>query len=275
MTRKSKIKTTLDTLFTGGKVAPSIVKKEPEKKQETGISVEQSAKEQSTPTSRKAVSVKDPVIIPVKPAAVEPASEMTSEKPKAEMNKIIESPTAQPEGNKPFESKVDTPAEQALRIAAEIDNANLSGSDDDEHLVIFSLGNELYGVTIHSVESIIKMQAITEVPRTEDYVLGVTNLRGTVVPVLDLRRRFNMTNIENTVHTRIIIINSDSAKVGIVVDEVTEVLKISQKTIQPPPPMSTTIESAYINGIARINDSLVILLDLEKILQSSSRKFSR
>jgi len=127
-------------------------------------------------------------------------------------------------------------------------------------------------VTIHAVESIIKLQAITEVPRTAAFILGVTNLRGTVVPVVDLRKRFNLTSNENTPNTRIVIVNAEVGKVGIVVDEVTEVLKVPREAVQPPPPMSTTIESAFINGIARIADKLVILLDLEKVLASSTKQ---
>jgi purine-binding chemotaxis protein CheW len=95
------------------------------------------------------------------------------------------------------------------------------------------------------------------------------------VPVLDLRKRFNLPSSDNTSNTRIVIINAEGAKVGIVVDEVTEVLKVGRNSIQPPPPMSTTVESAFINGIARINDRLVILLDLEKVLAASSRQFNR
>jgi purine-binding chemotaxis protein CheW len=110
------------------------------------------------------------------------------------------------------------------------------------------------------------------VPKTTAFILGVTNLRGTVVPVLDLRIRFNLPLNENTANTRIVIVNSEGSKVGIVVDEVTEVLKVSRNTIQPPPPLSTTIESSFINGIARLDDRLVILLDLEKVLTSSSRQ---
>ncbi len=187
-------------------------------------------------------------------------------------------PQSKPEEIKPpamVLEKKKSPVEQIQASDREKNQAAVSRGGEEEHLVIFTLGKELYGVTIHSVESIIKLQAITEVPRTASYILGVTNLRGTVVPVLDLRKRFNLLSSENSSNTRIVIVNAEGAKVGIVVDEVTEVLKVSRDAIQPPPPMSTTIESAFINGIARINDRLVILLDLEKVLASSIHQPSR
>ncbi|NMB53292.1 MAG: purine-binding chemotaxis protein CheW [Leptolinea sp.] len=191
------------------------------------------------------------------------------EKNPVPQNNLSENATGLPAAEK---KKIE---EEVQKITREIDLSEQTLSGDEEHLVIFSLDREHYGVNIHAVESIIKLQAITEVPRSASFILGVTNLRGTVVPVLDLRKRFNMCACENTTNSRIIIVNAEGSKVGILVDEVAEVLKVARESIQPPPPMSTTIDSAFINGIARIGDRLVILLDLEKVLISSSRQHNR
>jgi purine-binding chemotaxis protein CheW len=286
MNKKSKIKSTLDSLFTGGKVSSG---EEIKKVSEPEIQVE----------SPKPPSVEKSAAIPKKePAEVKPQQEtekiLQTQVPVVEIKnntgavlekeKVMEpavqpsSPMPEPVVPKPqllTQEKNSTETEIVQRIANEIDLAAVATDGDEEHLVIFTLGKELYGVTIHAVESIIKLQSITQVPRTAAFILGVTNLRGTVVPVLDLRRRFNLPDCENTTNTRIVIVNAEGSKVGIVVDEVTEVLKVSRNAIQPPPPMSTTIESAFINGIARINDRLVILLDLEKVLASSIRQHNR
>lgn len=145
----------------------------------------------------------------------------------------------------------------------------------EQQLVVFELGNEHYGVDIGAVESIIKMQAITVVPKAPRFVEGVTNLRGSVLPVMDLRKRFNLDarNQENANKTRderrIVVISMDGAKVGMVVDAVSEVIRIPQETIEPAPPMVTTVHSAFITGIAKVGERLVILLDLGKVLSSA------
>ncbi len=287
MNKKSRIKSTLDSLFTGGKISPD---EEKDSRQSTPKETEPASEipGQNIPAKKSL----EPTSPPSGPVKVEPDIKVTppagnGEPPKEELRKEVKTETgagaqekseAKPIETKPTRSVTEnkkTDADRVQQLADAIDQAQISLDDDDEHLVIFTLGKELYGVTIHDVESIIKLQAITQVPRTAGFILGVTNLRGTVVPVLDLRRRFNLESCEDTSSTRIVIINTEGAKVGIVVDEVTEVLKVSRKSIQPPPPMSTTIESAFINGIARINERLVILLDLEKVLASSSHHHNR
>jgi purine-binding chemotaxis protein CheW len=304
MNKKSRIKTTLDSLFTGGKLPaeektpapvtkPSVDKKSaaPRKKEPVAkpaakipqAIIEPAKVEEPQKVLEPVKPVKPVPVKPVEPIAI-PAPMETTVKDDQPALKSVEVPvaatipqpvlTAKPIQS-PVQEKKTMDEEKVLDIARTIDQAADSLSQDEEHLVIFSLGRELYGVTIHAVESIIKLQAITQVPRTAGFILGVTNLRGTVVPVLDLRIRFNLPLNENTANTRIVIVNSEGSKVGIVVDEVTEVLKVSRTTIQPPPPLSTTIESSFINGIASIDNRLVILLDLEKVLASSSRQHNR
>jgi purine-binding chemotaxis protein CheW len=279
MNKKSRIKTTLDSLFTGGRIEQETPKVTEEKKTSvlkpsTVVEKKVTIQKVKTPTEPKKVELNHEVNIDE--VEKEPARVIPDEQTKPMVTEVIpqpQKPDDKEQTQSTLQSELDKPNLIEKPPEKEMTKNNLA--DEDEHLVIFTLGQELYGVTIHSVESIIKIQAITEVPRTAAFVLGVTNLRGTVVPVLDLRKRFNLEFSETTPNTRIIIVNAEGSKVGIVVDEVTEVLKVPQNSIQPPPPMSTTIESAFISGIARINNRLVILLDLEKVLASSVRQFSR
>jgi purine-binding chemotaxis protein CheW len=136
----------------------------------------------------------------------------------------------------------------------------------EEQLVVFELGNEYYGLDISAVEGIIKIQAITSMPRAPEFVEGVTNLRGMVVPVIDLRKRFGLPVLDNTSDTRIVIVNLGKTKVGMVVDGVSEVLRVPEEAIQPTPPIVTSVDTAFIRGIAKLNERLVTLLDLKKVL---------
>ena len=138
----------------------------------------------------------------------------------------------------------------------------------EQQLVVFDLANEHYGVNIAAVESIIKLQAITVVPHAPRFVEGVTNLRGKVLPVIDLRKRFGLAASAPTKDSRIIVIEVRSSTVGVVVDGVSEVLRVNTETIEPPSPLVTTTESAFITGIAKIGERLVILLDLGRVLST-------
>jgi purine-binding chemotaxis protein CheW len=138
-------------------------------------------------------------------------------------------------------------------------------------LVIFELGSENYGVDIAAVEGIIKMQEITRLPHAPSFVEGITNLRGAVVPVVDLRKRFGLTAQEATRDTRIVVANIGATKVGLVVDAVTQVIRVAEDKIEPPPQMSVTINSAFIKNIAKLDQQLVILLDLARVLSTEEK----
>ncbi len=142
----------------------------------------------------------------------------------------------------------------------------------EQQVVVFELANELYGVNIAAVESIIKMQVITQLPHTPPYVKGVTNLRGSVLPVLDLRIRFALEAQEDTRQTRIMIVTMGSIKAGIIVDGVSEVLRISEESIEPLPPMLNSVDSTFLKGIARLENRLIILLDLSRVLNLNEQK---
>ena len=139
----------------------------------------------------------------------------------------------------------------------------------ENQVVVFELGSEDFGVSISSVESIIKMQAITKMPHSPSFVEGVTNLRGKVLPVVDLRRRFGLSPKEIDKNSRIIIINVNGIEVGMIVDGVSEVLTIPEQSVEPTPPIAMSIDSSFITGIAKIDQRLVILLDLGRVLSGS------
>jgi len=137
---------------------------------------------------------------------------------------------------------------------------------EEEQLVVFGLASELYGVEIGRVQEIIRMQVITEVPRAPQFVEGVINLRGGIIPVVDLRKRFGMGDEAHDKDTRIVVVEMGGQRVGLVVDRVSEVLRVPKSDIEPPSALVTTVDSAYLRAIAKLEDRLVILLDLDRVL---------
>lgn len=139
---------------------------------------------------------------------------------------------------------------------------------DDEllQLVTFSIGEEEFGVNILKVQEINRTMEITKVPRAPDFVEGVINLRGKVIPIIDLRSRFGLASKPEDKDTRIIVIEINSVIVGFVVDAVSEVLRIPASTVEPPPPVVAGVESDYISAVGKLKDRLLIMLDLDKIL---------
>ncbi|GAB7078464.1 chemotaxis protein CheW [Megalodesulfovibrio paquesii] len=138
-------------------------------------------------------------------------------------------------------------------------------------LVTFSIGDEEFGVDILKVQEIIRTMEITKVPRAPEFVEGVINLRGKVIPILDLRKRFGLSSREHDKHTRIIVIEINNMIVGFVVDSVSEVLRIPASTVEPPPPVVAGLESEYISGVGKLEDRLLILLDLDRLLSREEK----
>ena len=132
-------------------------------------------------------------------------------------------------------------------------------------VVLCQLGDECYGLDIGSVYEIIRFQASTAVPTAPGFVDGVINLRGRIIPVMDLSSRFGMHRAETTKSTRIIVAGTAGMRVGLVVDAVTEVLMLSGDAVEATPYVVTGHDSAYIRGIAKLTDQLVILLDLNAL----------
>lgn len=132
-------------------------------------------------------------------------------------------------------------------------------------LVTFILGNEEFGVDIFKVREINKMMNITKVPNAPVFVEGVVNLRGKVTPIIDLRTRLGVNTGHNTEKTSIVVVELSQMVVGLIVDEVKEVLRISSDITEPPPSVVAGIDSEFITSVAKLEDRLLLLLDLNKI----------
>ncbi len=133
-------------------------------------------------------------------------------------------------------------------------------------LVVFDLASEFYGVDIGDVREIIRMQTVTRVPGAPPYVEGIINLRGQVIPVVDLRKRLDLVVSEQTNESRIVWVTIHGQDVGVIVDAVTEVLRIPLSSIEPPSSMVSSVDSDYLRGIAKLESRLIILLDMSKVL---------
>ncbi|MDE5831480.1 MAG: chemotaxis protein CheW [Desulfovibrio sp.] len=140
--------------------------------------------------------------------------------------------------------------------------------DDLIQLVTFRIGEEEFGVDILAVQEIIRLMQITMVPRAPEFIEGVINLRGKVIPVINMRRRFNKAQVEPDNSTRIVVMELDQKIVGFLVDGVSEVLRIPESTVEDPPPVVAGIGSEYIRGIGKLDNRLLILLNLNQLLGS-------
>ncbi len=143
----------------------------------------------------------------------------------------------------------------------------------DFQIVTFFLSQEEFGVDILLVQEIIRPSPVTEVPNTPQFVEGVINLRGKVVPVIDLRKRLNIPATEADKETRIIIIDLEKRVTGFVVDSVSKVMTVPAGSVQSAPDMIMSgVEGEYITGVSRIDDRLIILLDFSKILTAGEQQ---
>jgi purine-binding chemotaxis protein CheW len=132
----------------------------------------------------------------------------------------------------------------------------------------FFLAGEEYGIEILSVHEIIGMMPITSVPGTPDYILGIVNLRGKIIPIIDLRRKFGMEAKARTAETCIIVVNVQGVEVGIVVDRVSEVLNIAAGEIEPPPSFGKDVNTDYILGIGKSQSKVKILLNIDRVISA-------
>ena len=143
------------------------------------------------------------------------------------------------------------------------------GGEETLQLVSFNLGKEEFAVDILKIQEINRMVDITGVPNSPDFVEGVINLRGKVIPVVDLRKRFGLSEEVKGKDTRIVVMDISRKIIGFIVDSVSEVLRIPAKRVEPPPPMVAGIDSEYIKGVGRLDDRLLILLDVNRVLSGS------
>lgn len=146
-------------------------------------------------------------------------------------------------------------------------------------LVTFRIGDEEFAIPILSVEEIIRMVEITRLPNVPPFVEGVINLRGRVIPVIDLRKRFGLEAKERDERSRILVVTlgdgRDEKTVGLIVDSVSEVLRLPEENLEPISGMGTRVSAEYINGIGKVGERLIILLDVERILSSEEKDLLR
>lgn len=148
---------------------------------------------------------------------------------------------------------------------AQVDTGTSDLTTADQYLT-FQLGDEEYGLEILKVREIIGMMDITAVPRTPDFVRGVINLRGNVIPVIDLRMKFGMEAVEQTEETCVIVVDVEGLETGIVVDRVSDVLDIGGDSIQDAPSFGASVDTDFILGIGKAEGRVTILLDISQVL---------
>ena len=155
-----------------------------------------------------------------------------------------------------------------LKIQEEDEAITNENDGQKEKYMTFKSGNEYFGLTIQYLNEIISFQTITPIPETERYIKGLINLRGKMIPVIDVRLRFNQEPFEYNDRTCIIVINVKSMMVGLVVEKIADVVEIKEQNILPPPAVGRagTAHHKYVYGIGKVGDSVKLLLDPEKLL---------
>ncbi len=134
-------------------------------------------------------------------------------------------------------------------------------------IAAFRLGKEEFGIDILYIREIIRMPVITRVPNAPEYVLGIFNMRGKVVPVVDITRKLGVSRNEESEETKVVVVQVHNVLVGFVVDAVSEVQRVAKSIIVPPPALMEGVNTKYVEGLARMDDRLIILLDLPKLLE--------
>lgn len=141
------------------------------------------------------------------------------------------------------------------------------GLEKELQVVVLNVGGEEFGVSIMNVHEIIRMVPVTKLPNSSRFVEGVINLRGNVIPIVDLRKRFGSSQIEQGEECRIVVVNPNDQVVGVIVDGVSEVLKIPNSEIDPPPTVVTN-GTDFITGIGKVGERLLIILDINKLFST-------
>lgn len=155
-----------------------------------------------------------------------------------------------------------------MEIEGRLEELRSDVSHELIQLVGFRISDEEFGVDITKVQEIIRMVDITRVPNTPAFVEGVINLRGKVIPIIDMRKRLELDSKPYDKDTRITVVEIENRIVGFIVDSVSEVIRIEKSITEPPPPMVSNINSDFITAIAKLDNRLLILLDLNEILNS-------
>ncbi|SEL34555.1 purine-binding chemotaxis protein CheW [Kosakonia sacchari] len=146
--------------------------------------------------------------------------------------------------------------------------AKLAGEPSGQEFLVFTLGDEEYGIDILKVQEIRGYDQVTRIANTPDFIKGVTNLRGVIVPIVDLRVKFSQGDVEYDDNTVVIVLNLGQRVVGIVVDGVSDVLSLASDQIRPAPEFAVTLSTEYLTGLGALGDRMLILVNIEKLLNS-------
>ncbi len=144
--------------------------------------------------------------------------------------------------------------------------------NDETQVVGFTMDKEEYGLNIMQVREIITVPQITKIPRAASFIEGIIDLRESVLPIVDLRKRFLLEHKEHTEDTRIIVVTISGKECGIIVDSVTAVMRLTNDSIESTPAMVSTVDAQYVSGISRVERGLIILLDIDKVLSEEEMK---
>ncbi len=146
--------------------------------------------------------------------------------------------------------------------------SKLAGETVGQEFLIFTLGNEEYGIDILKVQEIRGYDQVTRIANTPDFIKGITNLRGVIVPIIDLRVKFAQQGVSYDENTVVIVLNFGQRVVGIVVDGVSDVLSLTAEQIRPAPEFAVTLATEYLTGLGALGERMLILVDIEKLLSS-------
>ena len=146
--------------------------------------------------------------------------------------------------------------------------AKLAGEPSGQEFLVFTLGNEEYGIDILKVQEIRGYDQVTRIANTPSFIKGVTNLRGVIVPIVDLRVKFSQQDVEYNDNTVVIVLNLSQRVVGIVVDGVSDVLSLAADQIRPAPEFAVTLSTEYLTGLGALGERMLILVNIEKLLNS-------
>ncbi len=179
----------------------------------------------------------------------------------SEMTRVqeVESPSARPD--------IMEIQEKAKVETYEIPSVTLGDEEDTVEIISFNLGEETYGVKIDHVKEILNPLEITPVPRTPDYLEGVTSLRGEIIPVFDLKKRLGLESIKEERKRRILILSVRNETMGALIDKVSGVVKLRRDSIEPPPTIITGTEADFLEGVSRIDDKFIGLLNIEEVMK--------
>ena len=252
------------------KSAPPKAKAPSRKKKTPPQTIKTSEPPVADKTEEKAVAVpvSQPIESPTAPeVAIPPVKSVSESRPE-----MPASVSAQPAPKSPPPQPIQNMDENVLSANRFTGDMEEEGFQDMSQFVGFMLDQEAFGIDILLVREIIRVLDITPVPQTEEYVEGVINLRGKVIPIINLRSRLDLEEWEEDKDARIVIIEHEGRMIGFTVDRVSEVIRIPKDAIEPPPAIVAGVESEYLDGVAKTEDQLIVLLNITKLLAKQLQK---